>query len=73
MGSVDWVQRYGDPRSPAEIKRLGRGEMIRVAQQCCLLECLSSSEIAAATKAELEREIDSVVAFMDRSYGVGYY
>lgn len=60
-----WVQKYGDPRSPAQIKSLPREEMIRAARACCLLEHLSDSEIDAATVTQLRREIDSVVRFMD--------
>ena len=67
MGKIDWDRRHGDPRSPAQIKRLPRAEMISVARSCCLLECLSDAEIEAATVAELRQEIDSVVAWMDRS------
>ena len=67
MGNSDWVQRYGDHRSPAQIKRLPRAEMISVARSCCLLECLSDEEIEAASTAALKLEIDSVVAWMEAS------
>lgn len=62
----DWLRKYGDPRSPAQIKRLPREEMIRVARQCCLLEHLDMAEIEAMTVAQIHAEIDGTVAWMDR-------
>lgn len=61
---LKWISRYGDPRSPAQIKRLPREDMVRAARYACLLECLSEEEIASATVAELRQEIDAVVSFM---------
>jgi hypothetical protein len=64
--NIDWTTRYGDRRSPAQIKRLPRAEMIRVARACCLLEHLSTAEVEALSVAALRREIDSVVCWMER-------
>ena len=62
---TDWTRRYGDPRSPAQIKRLPRADMIATARRCCMLEHLSDAEIDAMTVDQLRREIDSVVLWMD--------
>lgn len=63
---ADWLRKYGDPRSPAQIKRLPREEMIETARRCCLLEHLDMAEIEAMSTAQIRREIDGVVAWMDR-------
>lgn len=62
---LHWIEAYGDDRSPAQIKKLPRPEMIRVARRCCLLEHMSDAEIEAASTAQLRREIDSVVRWME--------
>lgn len=63
--ATDWMRRYGDERSPAQIKRLPRVEMISTARRCCLLEHLSDAEIASMTVEQLRGEIDDVVAWME--------
>ena len=65
---TNWMQKYGDTRSPSQIKRLPRDEMIEVARRCCLLEHLSDEEIEAMTAKQLRFEIDSVILWLEGPY-----